>query len=122
MIFRHSVSCIAPMICTLALVISMTVTSNTISALPPCPKSPNCVSSQADDSHRIEPFKFAGDVKIAFDSLRQVLAQRSDTTVINSDETSIRVEFRTTLGFVDDGQFLLDAASNLIHVRSAARL
>jgi len=32
------------------------------------------------------------------------------------------VEFRTTLGFVDDGLFVLDVANRVIHVRSAARL
>lgn len=111
------------MIYTLALVISMTLTSiNSIPTLPSCPGSPNCVSSQAEDSHRIEPFKVTDDAKLAFDKLHQILMHRTDTTVITSDDTTIRVEFRTTLGFVDDGLFLLDAASNLIHVRSAARL
>jgi uncharacterized protein (DUF1499 family) len=31
------------------------------------------------------------------------------------------VEFRTFLGFVDDGIFLMDKQQALIHIRSAAR-
>ena len=104
-----------------ALMILATSTTNA-STLPPCPGSPNCVSSQADDSHRIEPFKITGNTRAAIEKLRQVLEQRRDTTVITSDERSISVEFRTTLGFVDDGLFLLDVSNNVIHVRSAARL
>ena len=111
------------MIYTLALVIIMTATTvNSAPHMPQCPTSPNCISSQADDSHRIKPFTITGDANAAFDKLRQLLAQRSDTTVILSDDTSIKVEFRTTLSFVDDGLFVLDCANNAIHIRSAARL
>jgi len=99
-----------------------TATVNSAPPMPPCPSTPNCISSQADDTHRIDPFRIAGDANAAFDKLRQLLAQRSDTTVISPDDTTIKVEFRTTLGFVDDGLFVLDGANNLIHVRSAARL
>ena len=100
----------------------MTSIAQADTTLPPCPKSPNCVSSQASDSHRIEPFKISGDAQRAFAKLRTILTQRADTRVIAADDSSIRVEFRTTLGFVDDGLFVLDAANGLIQVRSAARL
>ena len=106
------------------MVILMTsnVQAGSVPSLPTCPAKPNCVSSQADDSHRIEPFKIVEDGRIAFEKLRALLVERSDTTVISSDDTTIRVEFRTLLGFVDDGLFVLDSASGLIHIRSAARL
>lgn len=90
--------------------------------LPPCPAKPNCVSSQATDSHRIEPLTISGNPEIAFGELRTLLARRSDTRVISADDTTIRVEFRTMLGFVDDGLFVLDSANGRIQVRSAARL
>ena len=108
----------------LVLLVLMTSTApNSIAApLPSCPSSPNCVSSQAADSHHIEPFKITGDAGIAFGKLRKILAQRTDTTLVSADEVTIRVEFRTMLGFVDDGLFVLDAANDLIHIRSAARL
>jgi uncharacterized protein (DUF1499 family) len=112
------------MIHSLALVLLMTTSAlpNPSPILPPCPASPNCVSSQADDNHRIEPFKVAGDAGVAFGKLRKILAQRTDTKLISSGDTRIMVEFRTMLGFVDDGLFVLDAANCLIQVRSAARL
>jgi len=108
----------------LVLVILMAASAlpNSSPILPPCPASPNCVSSQTDDNHRIEPFKVTGDVRVALEKLRKILAQRTDTTLISSDDTMITVEFRTMLGFVDDGLFVLDAANSLIQVRSAARL
>ena len=91
-------------------------------AFPPCPSSPNCVSSMANDSHRIEPLPLRGDAGASFDRLRTVLAARSDTTIITADKAQIRVEFRTLLGFVDDGLFVLDVPNGLVQVRSAARV
>lgn len=90
--------------------------------LPPCPARPNCVSSRAVDSHRITPFKVTGDAGHVFEKLRTILAERPDTKVLSADSATIRVEFRTLLGFIDDGLFVLDIANSLIHVRSAARL
>ena len=87
-----------------------------------CPSSPNCVSSQAsDEEHRIAPLAFNGDPDSTFARLKQVLARRSDTAVIEEKPGYLRVELRTTL-FVDDGEFLLDRAGRVIHVRSASRL
>lgn len=105
------------------LVILMTANSLTAYAesLPPCPEKPNCVSSQATDSHHIEPLRISGEARVSFEKLRNILTQRTDTRLISTNGTTIQVEFRTFLGFVDDGLFLLDAASGLIHVRSAAR-
>jgi len=87
-----------------------------------CPASPNCVSSQVgDEQHRIGALVFNGDPDAAFGRLKLVLANRSDTTVVNDSPGYLRVELRTTL-FVDDGEFLLDRAHNVIQVRSASRL
>jgi uncharacterized protein (DUF1499 family) len=57
----------------------------------------------------------------AFACLKQVLGQRSDTTVIEDLPGYLRVELRTVL-FVDDGEFLLERMGNIIHVRSVSRL
>ena len=87
-----------------------------------CPSSPNCVSSQAaDDGHRIAPLTFTGDPDGAFARLKQLLARRKDTTIVGESAGYLRVELRTTF-FVDDGEFLLDRAGRVIHVRSASRL
>lgn len=90
--------------------------------LAPCPASPNCVSSQADDEkHRIAPLAFNGDPDAAFARLKTVLQQRSDSTIIVEKPDYLRAELRTIL-FVDDGEFLLDRAQRVIQVRSASRL
>jgi uncharacterized protein (DUF1499 family) len=87
-----------------------------------CPRSPNCVSSQAEDeAHRIAPLVFQDTAELAFARLKQVLDGRGDTTIIEERPGYLRVEFHTLL-FVDDGEFLLDAEQQLIQVRSASRL
>lgn len=106
----------------LALVSAMIITSAYGAELPPCPASPNCVCSQVKDSHRIAPFSIKGDPDQALKRLHALLLERSDTTVIAVDQDLIKVEFRTLLGFVDDGVFLLDRELAVIHLRSAARL
>ncbi len=92
-------------------------------ALAPCPSSPNCVSSRADDErHRIAPLCFSDDPSTAFARLRKILADRDDTSMVREEERYLRAEFRTRLGFVDDGEFLLDPDGGCINVRSASRL
>ena len=90
--------------------------------LAPCPGSPNCVSSQATDPrHAIAPLSLNDDPRTAFSRLKETLAGRSDTTVVEEGPGYLRVEFRTRL-FVDDGEFLLDPDRRLIQLRSASRL
>ncbi|WP_459945659.1 DUF1499 domain-containing protein [Desulfocastanea catecholica] len=87
-----------------------------------CPRSPNCVLSQAEDeAHRITPLVFEDTPEMAFVRLKQVLDGRGDTTIIEERPGYLRVEFHTLL-FVDDGEFLMDAEQRLIQVRSASRL
>jgi len=91
-------------------------------ALSACPSSPNCVSSQAgEEGHRIAPLLFSGDPDAAFARLKLVFGRRRDTTILEERPDYLRVELRTVL-FVDDGEFLLDRAHSVIHLRSASRL
>ena len=90
--------------------------------LVPCPRSPNCVSSQAtDERHRIAPLTFADEPDTAWARLHAVLTGRGDATLIEEQPGYLRLELRTTL-FVDDAEFLLDPVNRVIHVRSASRL
>lgn len=89
--------------------------------MPPCPSSPNCISSEAKDNHFIEPFPLIGGTEASFDTLRAHLGLRPDTEIVFSDNDVIRVKFTTTSGFVDDGLFVLDTAYKVIQVRSASR-
>jgi uncharacterized protein (DUF1499 family) len=101
--------------------LTLTTKTSAETLLPNCPDSPNCVSSQAGDSHRIEPCCGRGVGKADHGKLRELLAGRSDTQLLRADEGTILVEFHTTLGFVDDAIFVLSEKDKVIHVRSAAR-
>ncbi|UZQ54242.1 DUF1499 domain-containing protein [Trichothermofontia sichuanensis B231] len=92
--------------------------------LAPCPRSPNCVSSQSQDpSHHIEPLTYTGDGKMAFSQLQQLVAQQQRTRIVDATDTYLYAEFATPIiGFVDDVEFWLDEANGLIQVRSASRL
>jgi uncharacterized protein (DUF1499 family) len=120
----RSISLSAVLHAALTLVILMASIANAAPEplLPPCPSSPNCVSSLAADDHFIEPLKFAGDAAASLVRLREILGRRTDTRIVTADEGRVQVEFRTLLGFVDDGLFVLDVPSGVIQVRSAARL
>lgn len=92
--------------------------------LGPCPESPNCVLSQhPDEAHAIEPISYTGEPSKAQDTLLKVLSVVPRTTVLESTDSYIRVEFQTQLmGFVDDGEFYFPPDQKIIHVRSASRL
>jgi Uncharacterized protein conserved in bacteria len=92
--------------------------------LAPCPTKPNCVSTLATDGeHAIAPIHYAGSAHDAQSRLLAILRGMARTTIVTSDEHSIRAEFRTAIfRFVDDGVFVLDDASKTIHFRSASRV
>lgn len=104
------------------IVMATHVTAASEPLLPSCPSSPNCVSSLATDSHFIEPLRFSGDAAAAFARLKAILEGRSDSRIVAATDSTLQVEFRTLLGFVDDGLLVLDAPAGVIHIRSAARL
>jgi uncharacterized protein (DUF1499 family) len=91
--------------------------------LSPCPASPNCVCSQADDEHRVEPLRYGSSPTEAIAQLRQIIESMERTQVITAANDYLYAEFTTALmGYVDDVEFYLDAAAGVIHVRSASRL
>lgn len=94
--------------------------------LAPCPRSPNCVTSQgdpADRAHYIAPIAFKGDPGAAWRALRETVAASERVKIVDEREGYLRTEFATkVIGFVDDVEFLLDAPARAIHVRSASRL
>ena len=94
--------------------------------LAPCPRSPNCVTSQgdpADATHHIAPIGFKGDPGAAWRALRETVAASERVKIVDEREGYLRAEFATkVIGFVDDVEFLLDASARAIHVRSASRL
>jgi uncharacterized protein (DUF1499 family) len=90
----------------------------------PCPSTPNCVSSQAtDEAHRIAPLACSGAAADAMARLRAVVKAMPRTAVVTDTGTYLHVEYTSLIfRFVDDVEFLADAAAGVIHVRSASRL
>ena len=91
--------------------------------LQPCPSSPNCVCSDATDSHSIEPLAIAGDPQLMWQRLQDYLAQQRGFTIKQVDDHYLRVEAKTRLlRFVDDVEFELRTGDGVIAVRSASRV
>jgi uncharacterized protein (DUF1499 family) len=92
-----------------------------------CPKTPNCVNSQAvGEKQSIKPFLYSGTQQGARTRLLQILDSLKRTKILTAQENYIRAEFTSALfRFVDDVEFYFpeDQAGELvIHVRSASRL
>ena len=90
--------------------------------LPPCPSSPNCVSSRdPDPARRVDPIPFRGTLEEAREALEGAVRSLPRSKVIASSGNLVRAEFRSRLGFVDDVEFRIDATAGVVHVRSASR-
>jgi len=92
--------------------------------LHPCPKSPNCVSTQAiDENQKIEPIKYSGSLEDAKGKILSIINSLKRSKIITNEENYIHIEFRTaTFRFVDDVEFLFDDKEKVIHFRSRARM
>lgn len=92
--------------------------------LAPCPPSPNCVSSDADDpSHLVPAFHLAAPPPDGWRAARAAVASLPRTAIITETDNYLYVECRSAFfGFVDDLELHLRPEHNIIAVRSAARL
>jgi uncharacterized protein (DUF1499 family) len=92
--------------------------------LTPCPASPNCVSTQADDeAHKIEPIRFTVTPAEAMTKLKQALATAPRTNVVTETSDYLHAECTSLIfRFVDDVEFWIDAKNQVIHFRSASRV
>jgi uncharacterized protein (DUF1499 family) len=91
--------------------------------LGPCPSSPNCVSTQAQDAgHAIAPFRYRKSRAEAKEVLKEVIRSLPRTKLLEEDESYLHYEFTSLLlRFVDDVEFLFDDETKTIHFRSASR-
>ena len=92
--------------------------------LHPCPKSPNCVSTQViDEKQKMEPINYSGSQKDAKAKIISIINSLKRSKIITNEENYIHIEFRTAIfRFVDDVEFLFDDKEKLIHFRSRARM
>lgn len=87
-----------------------------------CPATPNCVGSRESGRKYVAPFVFSDRPDAAFSRLKRVLSAMPRVRLVESTDSYLHAEAASRIfGFVDDIEFLLDAAANRIEVRSAAR-
>ena len=91
---------------------------------PPCPTTPNCVCSQdPDEAHHIAPLAYSGTPEAAIAKLKDIIQNLERAQIITEANDYLYAEFTSKMmGFVDDVEFYVDTAAQVIHVRSAARL
>jgi uncharacterized protein (DUF1499 family) len=91
--------------------------------LKPCPSSPNCVSTRANDSrHQMAPLPYRVDRATSRHVILSVVRAMPRTTIVIQADHYLHVEFRSRLfGFVDDVEFQFDDEAAVIHFRSASR-
>lgn len=90
----------------------------------PCPSSPNCVSSDAqDDSHKIQPLQLAVPFDQAWQIAREEVSKLPRTQIVHEKPDYFHAECRSAIfAFVDDLELCLRPAEGIIAVRSASRL
>ena len=83
-----------------------------------CPESPNCVSSyESSEEHAIAALD--GNLN----QVQQILVAMDGANIVEQSNNYLYAEFTSSLmGYIDDVEFLYDAASNTTQVRSASRV
>jgi len=91
--------------------------------LGPCPSSPNCVSTKAqDEDHSIAPFRYQKTRAEAKEALKGIIRSLPRMQLVEEDETYLHYEATSLLlRFVDDVEFLFDDETKTLHFRSASR-
>lgn len=99
--------------------------ASTSSRLAPCPRTPNCVSTQAPEGSpkRMDPIPYTGPLDQARARMLQVLRGHPRTRIVQEEPGYLKAECRSRLfRFVDDVELLFDDGAKQIHFRSASRL
>ena len=89
----------------------------------PCPESPNCVSSLADNKDQyIDPIFYSGEPAAVQQELLNILQSFKRVRITRLEDNYILAEFRSLVfRFVDDVEFYLDDTHKVIHIKSASR-
>ena len=92
--------------------------------LAPCPRTPNCVSTQAaDPDKQMAPIPFTGDLDTARTRLLAMLSHESRVEVVEARTDYVHAVFTSLVfRFKDDVEFALDAEAKVVHFRSASRV
>lgn len=89
--------------------------------LKPCPRSPNCVSSDATKAkHSLPALKLTA---VDWAALRAHIAALPRTSIVEEQGDYLHAECRSRIfGFIDDLELQLRPQEGIIAVRSASRL
>jgi uncharacterized protein (DUF1499 family) len=92
--------------------------------LAPCPDSPNCVSTRAEDPvHRIDPIAFDGPADLALARLKQAIATIPRMRIVSEHDGYLHAEATSLIfRFVDDVEFVVAGDEKRIDIRSASRV
>jgi uncharacterized protein (DUF1499 family) len=94
--------------------------------LPPCPPTPNCVSSDApadDSTHHIAPLAAGEDPRATWERLTAWVKDAPRWTIVEQRDGYLHAEARTRLlRFVDDVMFHLREDDGVIAMRSASHM
>ena len=91
--------------------------------LRPCPESPNCVCSEdAGLDSSIEAFAYDEEPAAAFAALLALVSDQGGELVTTTDTYAHAVFTTPLMRFRDDLELRLDAAHQVVHVRSASRV
>jgi uncharacterized protein (DUF1499 family) len=96
---------------------------NDPSGLKRCPKSPNCVSSEAkDEQHAIGPFHLKGDPKVSWPIIQDEIASMPKWRIVKATDNYIHVECKSRIfRFIDDLELSFNSSTGIISIRSASR-
>lgn len=88
-----------------------------------CPTSPNCVSSQASDSHAIEPFLLIVSSEEGWQKIVSALSTMERVKIIHTDNKTAHAEATSLiLRFVDDIDFVFNKEERRVDIRSSSRI
>ena len=92
--------------------------------LQPCPSTPNCVTTESNDSASAVPVvPFADLPDIAQARARRALLSEPRTQIAAERPGYLHAESRSRVfSFVDDVQIVVDSSSGLFRMRSASRV
>lgn len=93
--------------------------------IPPCPATPNCVSSRANDSaRRVDALSLQGvSIEVAQAELTQIIQSMDGASIVQAAPGHIQAEFTSSVfGFVDDVDVVFDEANGIADIRSASRV
>jgi uncharacterized protein (DUF1499 family) len=90
--------------------------------LAPCPNKPNCVSTFAEtEEHHVKALLYTCSDSLAMNTIINAIKFSGNSKITRKDSIYVHAEFSTSIGWVDDVEFMLDNVNKLIHFRSASR-